>query len=52
MLSNEKYTGSVRLLDSVTGDIEYLVEENNPLIISDRVLDRVQKDKVKRSKCL
>ena len=49
MLSNEKYKGSVRLLDSVNGDIEYLAKENNPPIISDEVFARVQKEKVKRS---
>ena len=43
MFSNEKYKGSVRLLGSVNGDIEYLAEENNPPIISDEVFDRVQK---------
>ena len=47
MFSNEKYKGSVRLLDSVTGDVEYLAKENNPLIINDEVFDRVQKEKAK-----
>ncbi len=49
MLSNEKYKGSVRLLDSVNGDIEYLAEENNPPIVSDEAFDMVQKEKAKRS---
>lgn len=49
MLSNEKYVGRARLLDSVSGDVEYLVEENNTPIISSSVFNRVQEEKIKRS---
>lgn len=49
MLSNEKYTGNVRLLDSVTGEVEYLVKENNPPIISDKDFNAVQDEKTRRS---
>lgn len=52
MLSNEKYIGNVRLLDSVTGDVEYLVKENNPPIISSNVFNKVQEEKKKRSNVL
>lgn len=34
MLSNEKYTGNVRLLDDGKHDLYYLSEENNPAIIA------------------
>lgn len=30
MLSNEKYTGNVRLLDDGKHDVLYLAEDNNP----------------------
>lgn len=49
MLSNEKYTGNVRLLDSVTGEVEYLAQENNPSIISDKDFKAVQDEKTRRS---
>lgn len=49
MLSNEKYIGMARLLDSVSGDVEYLVEENNPAIISTSIFNRIQEEKKKRS---
>ncbi|WP_253197485.1 recombinase family protein [Clostridium algidicarnis] len=49
VLSNEKYIGNVRLLDSVTGGVEYLVKENNPPIISANVFNRVKAEKKKRS---
>ncbi|MGL5561101.1 MAG: recombinase family protein, partial [Tannerellaceae bacterium] len=49
MLSNEKYIGRARLVDSVTGDVEYLVKENNPPIISSNVFNKVQEEKKKRS---
>lgn len=49
MLSNEKYIGKARLLDSVSGDVEYLVEENNPPIISTSIFNAVQEEKKKRS---
>ena len=38
MLSNEKYTGNVRLLDDGKHDLYYLSEENNPAIISKEIL--------------
>ena len=37
MLSNEKYIGRARLLDSISGDVEYLVEENNLPIINTNI---------------
>ena len=49
MLSNEKYIGSVRLLDSVTGDDSYLAKENKPPIIKEEIYNTVQKEKAKRS---
>ena len=49
LLSNEKYVGRARLLDSVSGDVEYLIEENNPPIISTSSFNRVQEEKNKRS---
>lgn len=49
VLDNEKYIGMARLLDSVSGDVEYLVEENNPAIISTSIFNRVQEEKKKRS---
>ena len=49
LLSNEKYVGRARLLDSVSVDVEYLIEENNPPIISTSAFNRVQEEKKKRS---
>ena len=49
MLSNVKYIGNVRLLHYVTGNVEYLVKENNPPIISPNVFNRVYAQKKKRS---
>ena len=34
MLSNEKYTGDVRLLKSGKSEVQYLSSNNNPTIIS------------------
>lgn len=45
MLSNEKYIGNVRLLDSVTDDVEYLVKENYPRIISSNIFNKVHAEK-------
>lgn len=52
MLSNEKYIGRARFLDSVSGDVEYLVEKNNPSIISSSVFNRVHQEKKKRNNAI
>lgn len=49
MLSNEKYTGDVRLLKSGKSEVHYLSSENNPAIISKEVFEAVQMEKVRRS---
>lgn len=49
MLSNEKYTGNVRLLDDGKHDSYYLSEENNPAIISKEIFKAVQIEKQHRS---
>lgn len=49
MLSNEKYTGSVRLLDNGKHETVYLSEDNNPAIISKETFQAVQIEKTKRS---
>ncbi|MCB8817563.1 recombinase family protein [Desulfosporosinus shakirovi] len=49
MLSNEKYTGNVRLLDNGKHDAYYLSEENNPAIISKEAFQAVQIEKQNRS---
>lgn len=49
MLSNEKYTGSVRLLDNGKHEAVYLCEDNNPVIISKETFKAVQIEKTKRS---
>lgn len=49
MLSNEKYTGSVRLLDNGKHEVVYLCEDNNPAIISKETFQAVQIEKTKRS---
>lgn len=49
MLSNEKYTGSVRLLDNGKQETVYLCENNNPAIISKETFQAVQIEKTKRS---
>lgn len=49
MLSNEKYTGSVRLLDNEKHDFCYLAEGNNPAIISKETFQAVQIGKQHRS---
>ena len=49
MLSNEKYTGNVRLLDDGKHDVLYLVEDNNPAIISKGTFQAVQIEKQHRS---
>ena len=49
MLSNEKYTGNVRLLDDGMNDVYYLSEDNNPAIISKEMFQAVQIEKQHRS---
>ncbi|MGI6626777.1 MAG: recombinase family protein [Bacillota bacterium] len=49
MLSNEKYTGNVRLLDDGKHDAYYLSEDNNPAIISKEIFQAVQIEKQHRS---
>lgn len=49
MLSNEKYTGDVKLLKSGKSDIQYIVSENNPAIISKETFEAVQIEKGRRS---
>lgn len=49
MLSNEKYTGNVHLLDNRNHDAYYLAENNNPVIISKETFQAVQIEKQHRS---
>ncbi len=49
MLSNEKYTGNVRLLDDGKHEAVYLCEDNHPAIISKEIFKGVQIEKRKRS---
>ncbi len=49
MISNEKYTGNVRLLDNGKHDLCYLAEGNNPAIISKETFQAVQIEKRHRS---
>ena len=49
MLSNEKYTGTVRLLDNGKHDSYYRAENNNPAIISKETFQAVQIEKQHRS---
>lgn len=49
MLSNEKYTGNVRLLNDGKHDAHYLAEDNNPAIISKETFQAVQIEKQYRS---
>lgn len=49
MLSNEKYTGNVRLLDNGKHDTYYRAEGNNPAIISNETFQAVQIEKQHRS---
>ena len=48
MLSNEKYTGDVKLMKSGNRDVQYLSSDNNPTIISKEVFEAVQIEKAKR----
>lgn len=49
MLSNEKYTGNVRLLKDGKSDVQYLASDNNPAIISKENFEAVQIEKGERS---
>lgn len=49
MLSNEKYTGDVKLMKSGNSDVQYLSEDNNPAIISKEIFEAVRVEKAKRS---
>lgn len=49
MLSNEKYTGTVTLLDSATQEYEYQMKECIPPIITENEFRAVQEEKKKRS---
>ena len=49
MLSNEKYTGDVRLLKSGKSEVQYLSLNNNPTIISKEAFEAVQIEKKQRS---
>jgi hypothetical protein len=49
MLSNEKYTGDVKLFKSGKSDVQYMASENNPAIISKETFEAVQIEKGRRS---
>jgi hypothetical protein len=49
MLSNEKYTGNVRLLKSGNSEVHYMESDNNPEIILSKTFEAVQIKKTKRS---
>ena len=49
MLENEKYTGSVKLLDSVNKENYYLLKDNHEAIITEEVFNKVQEEKSSRS---
>ena len=49
MLSNEKYTGDVRLLKSGKSEVQYLSSDNNPAIIAKEVFEAVRIEKARRS---
>lgn len=48
MLSNEKYTGDVKLMKFCNSDVQYLSSDNNPTIISKEVFEAVQIEKAGR----
>lgn len=50
MLANEKYTGTVTLLDSATQEYKYQMKECHPPIITESEFRSVQEEKKKRSK--
>lgn len=45
MLSNEKYTGDVRLLKTSKSEVYYLAMDNNPEIISKETFEAMQIEK-------
>ena len=49
MLSNEKYTGDVRLLKAGKSEMQYLSSGNNSAIISKEAFVAVQIEKKRRS---
>lgn len=49
MLLNEKYTGTVTLLDSVTQDYAYQMKECIPPIITESEFQAIQEERAKRS---
>jgi len=49
MLENEKYTGTVTLLDSSTQEYKYQIKDNHPPIITENEYRSVQEEKMKRS---
>lgn len=49
MLSNEKYTGTVRLLNSGKHEMQYVSENNNPAIVSFKIFQDVKIEKKRRS---
>lgn len=49
MLSNEKYTGDVKLLKSGKSDVHYLASGSHPAIISKEVFEAVRIEKGRRS---
>lgn len=49
MLSNEKYIGVVRLLNSSEHEEHYVSKNNHPAIISKEQFEAVQKEKTNRS---
>lgn len=49
MLSNEKYTGAVRLFNDKKLDVQYLASDNHPAIITKEIFEAVQKEKINRS---
>ena len=49
MLSNEKYIGTVRLLNSGKYEFQYVSTDNNPAIITDEQFKLVQNEKLRRS---
>ena len=49
MLSNETYTGDVRLLKTGKSEVHYLATDNHQAIISKEVFEAVQIEKRRRS---
>lgn len=49
MLANEKYTGTVTLLDSATQEYQYQMKECHPPIITESEFRAIQEEKKKRS---